>query len=381
MTGAVASPIRALTGRGVSVWLDTLSRELIEDGGLAALLEDLAVTGATSNPTIFAKAICGSDRYDGQLRQALAAGAGVPGQLFLDLALEDVRQAAAMLRPLYDATARADGYVSFECTPDVADRAAATVAQALELWRRLDAPNVMIKVPATEAGIAAVAELTARGVSVNVTLLFAVERYEQAIEAYLTGLERRARSGQPLAGITSVASFFVSRVDAKADPGLAHESALRGRLGIANARAAYGRYLERFAGPRWERLAKLGAATQRPLWASTATKDPDHRDVLYLEQLALPGSIITVPETTLRAFADHGDLRRTEPFDRAAADELVRRSSQLSRFARELEREGVDAFAASYEELLGCIERRAEALLGEPEADDRAVHGRARGRS
>jgi len=362
MTLAVAPPIRALTELGVSVWLDTLSRGLIEDGELATLIEDLAVTGATSNPTIFAKAICGSGRYDGQLRQALAAGVGDPEELFLALALEDVRRAATMMRPLYDATARRDGYVSFECTPDVADDAAATVAQALELSRRLDAPNVMIKVPATEAGIVAVEELTARGVSVNITLLFAVERYEQTMEAYLTGLERRARLGQPLAGINSVASFFVSRVDAKADPILAHDSEMRGRLGIANARAAYGRHLERFAGPRWELLAKLGASTQRPLWASTATKDPEYRDVVYLEQLALPGSIVTVPETTLRAFADHGDLRTTAPFDRAVAEELVRQTPQLSRFARELEREGVDAFAASYDELVGCIERRSQAL-------------------
>jgi transaldolase len=280
-----------------------------------------------------------------------------PRELFLALALEDVRQAAAMMRPLYDAGR--DGFVSFEVTPDVAYDTEATVEQAIELWRRLDAPNTMIKVPATEPGVAAIEELTARGVNVNVTLLFAVSRYEQVIEAYMRGLERRARANEPLTGIHSVASFFVSRVDAKADARLPSGSPLRGRIGIANARAAYGLYEERLAGQRWQRLATLGARRQRPLWASTATKDPAYRDVVYLEQLALPGTILTVPEPTLQAFADHGDLRRMEPLDLRVAERTLRGAVDLAVITSELEREGVEAFCRSYGELLGAIEERA----------------------
>ena len=353
--------VQALTERDVSIWLDTLSRELIEDGVLAELMSGLAVGGVTSNPTIFATAIDGSDRYDEQLGRELAAGVHDPHDLFLALALEDVRRAAALMRPLHDATRGRHGFVSFEVTPDLAYDADATVAQALGLWQRLDTPNAMIKVPATEPGVEAIEELTALGVNVNVTLLFAVERYEQVIEAYLRGLERRARHGEPRAGIASVASFFVSRVDAKADAQLAGGSPLRGRIGIANARLAYRRHAERFRGPRWQRLAEGGASVQRPLWASTATKDPAYRDVMYLEQLALPGSILTVPEPTLHAFAEHGDPGRTEPLD-APASERALAAVDLPAITAELEREGVEAFRASYRQLLDAIGARARAL-------------------
>jgi transaldolase len=355
---------QTLTHNGVALWLDALSRELVEDGGLAALIEEAGVSGATSNPTIFAKAICGSSRYDDQLRAAIRDGLDDPHELFLILALEDVRRAAALLRPLYDSSLGRHGFVSFECTPDVADDAAATVAQALALWKRIGLPNAMIKVPATAAGIDAIEDLTAHGVNVNVTLLFSVERYEQAIEAYLRGLERRLRAGYSLAGIHSVASFFVSRVDARADAKLPADSPLRGRLGIANARVAFGRFRKRFAGPRWDLLVHHGAEPQHPLWASTATKDPAYRDVLYLEQLALSGTILTVPEPTLEAYADHGDLRRTELFDRQAAERTVAAGEavDLAEITAELERDGVNAFVASYDELLGCIEQRVGAL-------------------
>ena len=359
------NPIQALTERDVSIWLDTLSRELIEDGGLASLMADVAVTGATSNPTIFAKAICGSERYDALLRDALESGIDDPSELFLALALEDVGDAATLMRPLYDATNGRDGFVSFECTPDVARDSAATVAQALEHWDRLNAPNVMIKVPATEQGMVAIEELTARGVNVNVTLLFAVERYEQTIEAYMSGLERRAEAGEPLAGIASVASFFVSRVDAKADARLSDDSRLRGELGIANARVAYERFRERFSGARWDRLAALGATVQRPLWASTATKDPAYRDVVYLEQLALPGTVLTVPEPTLRAFAEHGEMERIAPLDDQAAERVRAAGGHLDRVTHELELEGIEAFCESYAELLACIEERARAVGAE----------------
>ena len=352
----------ALTDRGVSIWLDTLSRDLLDSGEFARLIAECSVTGVTSNPTIFAKAICGSERYDAHLRDALQSGIDDPSELFLALALEDVREAATLMRPVYEATHGRDGFVSFECTPDVAHDSAATVAQALELWARLNARNVMIKVPATDQGMVAIEELTARGVNVNVTLLFAVARYEQTIEAYLRGLERRAEAGEALAGIASVAAFFGSRVDAKADPRLPEASELRGRLAIANARVAYDRFRERFAGARWERLAALGATVQRPLWASTATKAPAYRDVVYLEQLALPGTVLTVPEPTLRAFADHGDAQRTDPLDGSAAERVLEAGAQLDRITHELEREGVEAFCASYAKLLACIEERARAV-------------------
>jgi transaldolase len=216
--------LEQLRDAGVSIWLDTLSRELLDSGAFAALIADQAVTGATSNPTIFAKAITGSDRYDGQIR---AAGVRDPQALFLELALDDVRRAADLLRPAYEASAGRDGFVSFECTPDLADDTDATVAQALALWKRLARPNAMIKVPATDAGIPAIEQLTARGVNVNITLLFSLARYEQVIDAYLAGLERRLAAGQPLDTIASVASFFVSRVDAEADAALPADSALR----------------------------------------------------------------------------------------------------------------------------------------------------------
>ena len=214
---ATMNRLEQLHDAGVSIWLDTLSRELVDSGAFAALIADCAVTGATSNPTIFAKAITGSDRYDDQLRAAVASGVRAPQELFFELALDDIRRAADLLRPTYEASDGRDGFISFECTPDLADDTAATIEQAVELWDRLARPNVMIKVPATEAGIPAIEELTARGLNINITLLFSVARYEQVIDAYVAGLERRVRAGQPVDTIASVASFFVSRVDAKAD--------------------------------------------------------------------------------------------------------------------------------------------------------------------
>ena len=248
--------LEQLHDAGVSIWLDTLSRELLDSGAFAALIADCAVTGATSNPTIFAKAITGSDRYDEQLRAAVASGVRDPQELFFELALEDIRRAADLLRPTYEASDGRDGFVSFECTPDLADDTAATIEQAVELWDRLARPNVMIKVPATEAGIPAIEELTFRGLNINITLLFSVARYEQVIDAYVAGLERRVQAGQPVDTIASVASFFVSRVDAKADPLLPADSDLRGRVAIANAHRAYARYRERFADARWLRAAR-----------------------------------------------------------------------------------------------------------------------------
>jgi transaldolase len=359
--------LEQLHDAGVSIWLDTLSRELVDDGEFARLVADCAVTGATSNPTIFAKAITGSDCYDDQLHKAVALGVRAPQELFFELALDDVRGAADLLRPTYEASHRRDGFISFECTPDLADDTAATIEQAGELWNRIARPNAMIKVPATEAGIPAIEELTARGLNINITLLFSVARYEQVIDAYLAGLERRVEEGLAVDAIASVASFFVSRVDTKVDAMLPAGSDLRGRVAIANAHRAYARYRERFSDERWLALREAGARPQRPLWASTGTKDPAYSDVLYVEELIAPDVVNTMPAATLHAFADHGDARAAD-FDLAAARETLRRAGEagidLAALTAGLEREGVRSFCGAYHELLECIESKLAMRAG-----------------
>jgi transaldolase len=356
--------LQALHDAGVSIWLDSLSRDLLDSGAFAALISECAVTGATSNPTIFAKAITGSDRYDDQLHDLVASGVDDPQELFFQLALDDVRRAADLLRPSHDQSDGRDGFVSFECTPDLAHDTDGTIEQAVELWGRLARPNVMIKVPATDAGIPAIEELTARGVNVNVTLLFSIARYEQVIDAYVAGIERRATVGEPIHGITSVASFFVSRVDAKVDAQLPAGSPLRGCVAIANAHRAYARYADRFSAERWRTLSDAGARPQRPLWASTGIKNPSYSDVLYVEKLTAPDVVNTMPEATLRAFADHGDVTHALSIVMGAACNILRRAQDagidLDAITGQLEREGVRAFCDSYQELLGRIEAKVE---------------------
>jgi transaldolase len=349
----------------VSIWLDTLSREMLETGEFAELIDDYGVTGATSNPTIFAKAITDSDRYDGQLRTLVAGGERDTQELFFSLALDDIRAAAGLLRPAYEHSGGSDGFVSFECTPDLAGDTEATIAQATSLWRRLGQPNVMIKVPGTAAGLPAIEELTRRGVNVNVTLLFSVERYQQVIDAYLRGLARRAGAGEPVDTIASVASFFLSRIDTKADARLEAGSPARGQVALASARVAYQRYRAKFAGLGWERLRDLGARPQRPLWASTGTKNPDYSDVRYVSELIGPDVINTMPEHTLRAFAGHGAVARTLDADPDSAERMLAAAAaaglDLAAVTAELEREGVRSFCDSYHQLLGCIERKIAA--------------------
>ncbi len=349
----------ALHAAGVSIWLDTLSRELLESGQLGALIRDDSVTGATSNPTIFAKAITSSELYDEQLRRLAAAGERDTRDLFFSLALDDVREAAQLLRPEYDASGGHDGFISFECTPDLAHDTEATIAQADNLWCRLGEPNVMIKVPGTEAGLPAIEELTRRGININVTLLFSIERHEQVIDAYIRGLDARARAGEPLDGVASVASFFLSRIDTKVDPRLPEISPLRGTVALASARVAYQRYLEAFSGERWERLESLGAKRQRPLWASTGTKNPNYSDVLYVSELIGPDIVNTMPEATLHAFADHGIVSRTLDADPAVAHRTLSTAAtagvDLTAITTELEREGVNAFCDSFDQLLACL--------------------------
>ena len=358
---AVNLNLHRLHEAGVSIWLDTLSRELLETGGFAELIRDYSVTGATSNPTIFATAITGSDRYDDQLRKLAADGARDPQELFFSLALDDVRGAARLLRPAYERSRGDDGFVSFECTPDLADDTEATIDQATSLWQRLAQPNVMIKVPGTAAGLPAIEELTRRGVNVNITLLFSVERYQQVIDAYLRGLTARADAGEPVDQITSVASFFLSRIDTKADALLAADSPLRGQVAIASARVAYQRYQAAFTGAGWERLRDLGARPQRPLWASTGTKNPAYSDVRYVSELIGPGVISTMPGHTLRAFGDHGTVARTIDADPDTAEQAVAAAVtgiDLAAVTAQLEREGVRSFCESYRQLLDCVERK-----------------------
>jgi transaldolase len=358
--------LQRLHEAGVSIWLDTLSRQLLDSGEFEKLIRDDSVTGATSNPTIFAKAITGSDLYDGQLRRLAASGQGDAQELFFSLALDDIRDAAGLLRPEYDRTAGLDGFISFECTPDLADETDATIAQAIDLWQRIDRPNAMIKVPGTEAGLPAIEELTRRGVNVNITLLFSVDRYDDVIDAYLRGLRARLSAGEPLDSVASVASFFLSRIDTKVDAQLPEDSPLRGRLALASARVAYRRYLARFAGPDWERLERAGAKRQRPLWASTGTKNPEYSDLLYVSELIGPDVVNTMPEHTLRAFADHGEVRRTLDADPDAAAQTIIAAEpagiDLAAVTYELEREGVRSFCDSYDQLLGCIKQKLAAV-------------------
>jgi transaldolase len=359
--------LTALHEAGVSIWLDTLSRQLLQSGGFGELIRDFGVTGATSNPTIFGKAITGSDLYDAELHELANAGKRDLQELFFSLALDDVREAARELRSTFDQSDGRDGFISFECTPDLADDTDATITQATDLWQRLGQPNVMIKVPGTRAGLPAIEELTRQGVNVNVTLLFSVERYEQVIDAYLRGLTARARAGEPLESVRSVASFFLSRIDTKVDKRLPEGSPLRGGAAIASARVAYQRYLRKFAGGPWERLEAQGANRQRPLWASTGTKNPDYSDTRYVAELIGPDVVNTMPEQTLRAFADHGQIARTLDSDPEAAEQVIAEVAKagidLATVTDELEREGVRSFCDSYRELLDCIQRKLDVVV------------------
>jgi transaldolase len=363
--------LKELHEAGVSIWLDTLSRELLSSGEFRTLIDDWSVTGATSNPTIFAKAILGSDLYDKDLRALAQSGQRDLKELYFAVALDDVRAAARELRPSFDAAGGRDGFISFECTPDLADDTGATIEQATDLWQRLASQNVMIKVPGTLAGLPAIEELTRRGVNVNITLLFSIERYEQVIDAYQRGLSARASAGEPLDHIASVASFFLSRIDTKVDAGLPPDSPLRGQVAIASARTAFQRSRAKFKGGAWERLEALGARTQRLLWASTGTKNPDYSDTQYVDALIGPDVINTMPDLTLRAFADHGRVARTLDADPAGAErvlgDLHNAGVDLSTITSDLEREGVASFCDSYRQLLGCIDGKLGSLVAAAE--------------
>jgi len=370
------SRLRLLHEAGQSVWLDFIERSMLQDGTLRRLIEEDALSGMTSNPTIFEKAL-GSSVYDAQI--AALAGELEPARVFEHIACDDVRLACDIFLPLFEATNGRDGFVSIEVSPEHAHDAAGTVEEARRLWKMVGRPNAMIKVPGTESGLVAVRQLIAEGINVNVTLLFSLVAYGKVIEAYLGGLEDRFARGESLTSIASVASFFVSRVDTAVDrllEQLATERAggerevllgLRGKAAIANARRAYRLFRSSFAGERWARLERAGARLQRPLWASTSTKNPAYRAVMYVEELIGPDTVNTLPPVTLEAFRDHGVVQRT--VDRALdeADAVMVRLAEIGvdieGVTAKLLDEGVAAFQHSYEGALAGVERKAKQLV------------------
>lgn len=373
---SAANPLRQLAALGQSIWFDNLHRRMLEDGELSGRVRDDGLTGVTSNPTIFEKAMAGSRHYDGAMVRCLSAHPELQAEeLFFELALADIREAADLLRPVYEASDARDGMVSLEVSPALADDTAGTVAQARELHRRLQRPNVMIKVPATAAGLPAIEALVAEGINVNVTLLFDTGRYAEVVRAYLAGLRRRWAAGLPLQQVASVASFFVSRVDAAVDPQLEASGAgpeLQGTAAVANAAVAYRHFLDVFDGPQFAELRSAGAQEQRLLWASTGTKDPRYSDVLYVESLAAPRTVTTLPPATYDAFRDHGRAEEAlaGAMDRAPAVLAGLRSAgvDLGAVTARLEAEGVEAFAQSYRNLLQSLEQKVSALARERQA-------------
>jgi transaldolase / glucose-6-phosphate isomerase len=370
LTKSTTNSIHELTRLGQSLWLDNLSRGLITSGELVRL-RDEGVTGITSNPTIFEKAIGGSSDYDAALAELMKAGRR-PDQMLWDLMLEDIQAAADIFRPVYDATGGADGFVSIEVGPAIAGDTQQTIASAQDLHRRADRPNVMVKIPATSAGIPAIRHMIGEGKHTNVTLIFSVRRYEEVVEAYLSGLEDLQRKGGDLHHVSSVASFFVSRVDTKVDKLLTamidasssplprrELQRLSGKAGIANSKLAYERYGKLFSGPRWQALEQAGARVQRCLWASTSVKDARYPDTMYVEGLIGPDTVDTVPNATLDAFVDHGQVRPSlQEYGYGARhdlDQLHELGIDFDQVTDELEVEGVEAFVKSYDGLLEAI--------------------------
>ncbi len=365
----MSKPLVQLTALGQSPWYDFITRDLVHSGELARLVREEGLRGMTSNPTIFEKAITGSSDYDADMK---TLGEKKPAEIVESLMIADVQAACDVFRPLYDAAGNGDGAVSIEVAPTLAHDTAGTITEAERLWERVARPNVMIKVPGTKAGLPAITHLIARGINVNITLLFGVGRYREVIDAFADGLMARIAKGLPIDGIHSVASFFVSRVDGKTDHAL--EGAgdtgkpLLHRIAIANALDAYGVFTESLETDRWKTLAKHGAHVQRPLWASTSTKDPSLPDTYYVDALIAPETVNTIPPTTWDAYADHGtpEVRITDETIAAARAELSAYANlgvpSLDTITKELEDEGVEKFAASWNDLLGAVAKQVKEL-------------------
>ena len=361
--------LKKLADAGVSIWLDDLSRERLETGNLAELVQDSSVVGVTTNPTIFAGAIANGERYDEQVRSLVERGAGVDDVIF-ELTTEDVRNACDVLAPVYAQQAW-DGRVSIEVEPTLATDTEGTIASAQRLWQAVDRPNALIKIPATREGVPAITAVIAQGISVNVTLIFSVERYRAVMDAYLTGLEQARDAGLDLSTIHSVASFFVSRVDSEVDKrleviGSEEALGLRGQAAVANARLAYAAYQEVLESDRWRQLVEAGANPQRPLWASTGVKNPDYSDTLYVTELVVAGTVNTMPEKTLQAVADHGEVHGDAVTGTGAEaqqvfDALSGVGIDLDAVFLSLEEEGVSKFVDSWRELVETVQGQMEA--------------------
>jgi transaldolase len=356
----MTDPLAALSNAGVSIWLDDLNRERLVGGNLAHLAAHDHVTGVTTNPSIFAKAISSGDAYREQIAE-LSARKVTTGEALRALTTFDVRWACDVLRPVFDATDGVDGRVSIEVDPRLARETQATIAEAQALWWLVDRPNLFVKIPAARQGLPAIADCLADGVNINITLIFSLQRYDQVVDAFMAGMERAHRAGRDLTSISSVASFFVSRVDTEVDArldkiGTPEARKLRGRAAIANARLAYQQYEQRFSGQRWDALAAVGARKQRPLWASTSTKDPSYDDTRYVTNLVAPDVINTMPEGTLRAVADHGQvpadsIHGTYEESQQVLDQLRAIGIDYDDVMHVLEDEGVAKFDAAWQEL------------------------------
>jgi len=374
------NPLKALKEHGQVVWLDFLSRSFIVNGDLKKLIDQDGLCGVTSNPSIFEKAIDHSDDYDGEIRQRVLQGDCLVEKLYDGLAIQDIKHAADVLRPVFDTTEGADGFVSLEVSPYLAMQTEPTIAEARRLWSEVDRKNLMIKVPATQPGLRAIRALTADGINVNITLLFAQEVYEKVVDAFLSGLEELAAAGGDVAKVASVASLFVSRIDTAVDRKIdqiaaktsapndkARLAALRGKVAISNAKLTYQRHKHLFSGRRWKKLADQGARPQRLLWASTGTKNKAYSDVLYVEELIGPNTINTMPPATLEEFRDHGNVRDTLEVDLAGAqavlDDLRRTGISLQQVTDELTQEGVRLFVEATSKLLDTLAKKRAALL------------------
>ena len=355
--------------QGQSPWIDNLNRPSIRDGRLQKLVDD-GMRGITSNPTIFQKAMTGSDAYDDQFRSVIAHDSVEAA--FWDMAVTDVTDACAILRPVHDSSGGRDGFVSLEVAPNLADQTDPTIEAARNLHERIALPNLMVKIPATEEGVPAIRKMISEGRNINVTLIFSLSRYDEVIEAYISGVEALAAGGGDLSSVHSVGSFFVSRVDTEVDRRLQQsgaDPALAGRAAVAQAKLAYELFEQRFSGPRWEALAAAGAHRQRPLWASTSTKNPAYPDLLYVDSLIGPDTVDTMPEATIAAFMDHGQVARTvdsgvDDAHKLFEEELPAAGIDMADVSKTLEEEGVASFMKSWDELVQALSDKANAMAG-----------------
>jgi transaldolase len=362
------SRLQELAKRGQAVWFDTLSRDLVHTGELKRMMDEDAVSGVTSNPTIFQKALSSGDAYDDDMKKLLAE-TDDPTKIFFSLALQDIRDACDVLEPAYKASNGVDGYVSMEVEPGIAYDTERTFDQARWIANEVERPNLFVKIPATVPGLPAIEDCTAHGTSINITLIFSLDRYKAVVEAYLRGLERLVAGGGDPAKVASVASFFVSRVDTEADKRLeaVGHPELRGKLAIANAKLAYQHYLEVFSSPRWQYLESKGATRQRCLWASTSTKNPEYRDVMYVEELIGPETVNTMPLETIEAFQDHGEIRGDTVLEgvdeaRTLLKQLADAGVDYDDVTATLEAEGVQKFADSFDQIVESIRAKRGAL-------------------